>query len=528
MRKKFYIPIFYIFIASFAKAQNIDAIHYKYTIIVSDTTDTIYGQAKITAIALKPLQRFTINLGSLQESGKGMQVENIFDTYKRSLLFSFTNDTIHISLHNKINKGDSVLFTIEYKGIPPDGLIISKNKYGHRTFFADNWPDRAHQWIPCIDNPADKASVEFITVTPAHYKVISNGILQEEVLLDNSRKKTYWKEDIPLPTKVMVIGVADFDVQQLPPADSISISSWSFPENTNSAVEDYGFATNIIQFFSRYIAPFPYKKLANVQSKTIFGGMENAGAIFYYENSVDGLHDNEDLIAHEIAHQWFGDMATEKSYAHLWLSEGFATYLTNIYLESKYGTSLLNSRMNEDRKKVIAFSREHALPVVDSISPVKILLNANSYQKGSWVLHMLRRELGDSIFHTSIKKYYQEFAGKNAETADLEKVFEEVAKKDLSVFFRQWLYTPELPILKTSWTYNHTEKKLLFRIVQLQQKRFYFPLQIAIITATHKTIYKTLSVQNNYQDFSIPMAEDVTDVILDPNTSLLFQHEILN
>jgi aminopeptidase N len=133
-----------------------------------------------------------------------------------------------------------------------------------------------------------------------------------------------------------------------------------------------------------YIGPYPYEKLANVQSKTIFGGMENASAIFYEETSAALYQNVESLLAHEIVHQWFGDMASEKSFPHLWLSEGFATYLTHIYIESKYGTDSLNNEMKNDRDAIIGFVKESSKPVVDSISPLMDLLNANSYQKGGW------------------------------------------------------------------------------------------------------------------------------------------------
>jgi aminopeptidase N len=153
-----------------------------------------------------------------------------------------------------------------------------------------------------------------------------------------------------------------------------------------------------LPWLEKHIAPYPYKKLANVQSKTIFGGMENANAIFYFENSVTdtGI---EALMTHEIAHQWFGNSASEKDWSHLWLSEGFATYMTHLYLEEKYGEDSFNNRREADREKVIAFSKTRNTPVSDTSASNNLmqLLNANSYQKGGWVLHMLRRKVGDSF-----------------------------------------------------------------------------------------------------------------------------------
>jgi aminopeptidase N len=145
--------------------------------------------------------------------------------------------------------------------------------------------------------------------------------LEEEKPLADNKKLTHWKEDVSLPTKVMVIGVAKFAVKQFEdsPAD-IPVSAWVYPQDSINGFRNYSVAPAIVEFFSNYIGPYPYNKLANVQSKTIFGGMENASAIFYNEASAEENISIEDLVAHEIAHQWFGDMATEKKFSHLWLS----------------------------------------------------------------------------------------------------------------------------------------------------------------------------------------------------------------
>ena len=144
------------------------------------------------------------------------------------------------------------------------------------------------------------------------------------------------------------------------------------------------------------------------------------------DHSVTGNHDQESLLAHEIPHQWFGDMVTEKSFAHFWLSEGFATYLTHVYIGSKYGTDSLNIEMQDDRERVIAYSRQSRKPIVDSISPYNELLNINSYEKAGWVLHMLRRQLGDTIFQKIIRSFYDTYKGRNADTKDLQATAEKV------------------------------------------------------------------------------------------------------
>ena len=131
----------------------------------------------------------------------------------------------------------------------------------------------------------------------------------------------------------MVIGVADMHIEEAGIIDGKKVNSCVYPKHKKEALHDLALAPAILEFYINYIAPYEYKKLDNVQSTTRFGGMENAGCIFYDEDALDGTRTSEGLIAHEIVHQWFGNSATEKDWCHLWLSEGFATYLTNVYFE---------------------------------------------------------------------------------------------------------------------------------------------------------------------------------------------------
>jgi aminopeptidase N len=505
--------------------RNIDVLHYEYGIELNDKNDSIHGSAIIKFAVKEDIPAISFDL-SKAINGKGMQVYIVLGNKHNMIKFGYTQDHDKLIINKNYNKGDTAELLIFYEGIPADGLIISKNKYGHRTFFSDNWPNRAHNWIPCVDDPADKASVEFIITAPAHYQVVSNGVLVEESNLPDNKKLTHWKEDVPLPTKVMVIGVADFAVNYLGDINCVPVSSWVFPENKKNGFNDYAQAKDILSFFMNYIGAYPYKKLANVQSKTIFGGMENAGAIFYFENSVTGEANDESLLAHEIVHQWFGDMATEKSFAHLWLSEGFATYLTHFFIESKYGTDSLNNEMKKERNEIIDFAKESNRSIVDSISPLMSLLNVNSYQKGGWVLHMLRRQLGDSVFHKIIRGYYAAYAGKNADTRDFEKICEKESGKDLKTFFDQWLYTQGLPKLNVQWKYDVKSKNVLLTVTQLQKDIFQFPLDIKLQTASGKTQWETVSVTKQSQPFSIAVKDKPVQVFLDPKTSLLFEGSV--
>lgn len=534
MRLLRYFPVIFLFTTSLSQAQTrngIDVLHYSYFINVSDSNDYIKGQAEISFAALDTTSFISIDLAGLDKDNKGMVVESVEqhvsqkfrDTSSYTLPYQHTNGVLWIGLKSLLKKGDSSFVTIRYRGIPADGLIISTNKFGHRTFFSDNWPNRAHNWIPCVDDPADKAAVDFYVFAPSHYKVISNGIEKAVHAMPGNKKMSHWEETVPLPTKVMVVGIADFAVDQNDTVYGIPVSSWVFPENKSDGFRDYKPAASILSFFIDYIGPYGYKKLANVQSKTIFGGMENANAIFYFENSVDGRQDQESLIAHEIAHQWFGNMATEKSFTHLWLSEGFATYMAIIYNEKKYGADKARSLREEDRQQVIAFIKKNNHPVVDSLLPYMQLLNANSYQKGGWILHMLRHQLGDSVFHKCIQAYYAAYAGKNADTRDLQHVFENVSGQTLDNFFQQWLYTPGIPKLDISWNYSEKDKKINVSVTQLQNIPFNFPLEL-LIQNSKESKTETIRITGARQAFSIPVDSKPALVKPDPGVNLLFEN----
>ena len=509
---------------SFAQS-NIDVIHYKFEIELSNQSDTIKGRTFVSVQFLEPANKFWLNLTSPTGKGKGMMAYLVKENNK-TVTSAHSHDSLSITLKKTAKKNEIRTFEILYQGIPADGLIIAKNKYGDRTFFADNWPNRAHNWIPCKDEPNDKATFEFIVTAPSQYKVISNGRIEEEKDLPGNKKLTHWTEEVALSTKVMVIGVAKFAIKEFedsPP--NIPVSAWVYPQDSVMGFRNYSVAPSIVKFYSDYIGPYPYNKLANVQSKTIFGGMENASAIFYYEKSAEENKSIEDIIAHEIVHQWFGDMATEKSFSHVWLSEGFATYLTDIYIESKYGTDNMNKELIEDRKTVINFAKHSNRPVVDSLSPLLSLLNANSYQKGSWVLHMLRKDMGDSLFHVFIQTYYDRYKGRNANTHDLEKIAEEVSHKDLKQFFTQWLYTPGIPRLNIQWQYNNADE-LSVIITQTQNEIFQFPLQLEIESETQKAKTTTIQITRRAETFKFKLEKKLVHLNIDPNICLLYEGKV--
>jgi len=314
----------------------------------------------------------------------------------------------------------------------------------------------------------------------------------------------------------MIIGVANFAIQKCGEVGDIPVYTYVFPEDKIAGFKSYGYALEILPFYIDKIGPFAYKKLANVQSKTKFGGMENASAIFYFENSVT-TKDIEELMAHEIAHQWFGDAASETDFSNVWLSEGFATYMTNAYLESKYGPDSLKKRLAFDRTNVVNFEQSRFTPIVDysAKGDYLSLLNYNSYQKGSWVLHMLRRKLGEENFWKGMRNYYTEFNGGNANTDSLRKVMERASGQDLNQFFFQWVYSAGHPQLNITWKYG-ANGVVTLNIVQKQLTLFDFPLEVLI---NDKMYSVNVKEKNTKVDF--PVSERPFGIKIDPEVNLL-------
>jgi aminopeptidase N len=500
---------------------NADIIHYDFSISISDTNDIIYGHAAITVNFTRSVNNLEFDLKNKGTDEKGMTVQNV--TFNKvPVKWIHTGNRIVITMNDSVEAGSAGIFNIDYSGVPADGLIISKNKFGDRTFFADNWPDRARNWLPCIDHPYDKATVDFIITSPDHYEVVGSGYLIEESCMPRHTKLTHWKEVVPLATKVMAFGAAPFAARLEGNVNNIPVWSWVYAENRKEGFYDYSVALKPLAFYSQLIGPYPYEKLANVQSKTIFGGLENAGCIFYSESSVTGHGNTEDLMAHEIAHQWFGNSVTENDWHHIWLSEGFATYLTAVYQEKTYGKEKFNETMKSARDRVIGYYLRSPGPVVDTtITDLMKLLNANSYQKGAWVLHMLRYKLGDTLFWKGMRLYYEDFKNSNAVTSDFQKVMEKVSGQNLEEFFREWLFIAGQPELKITKRSGERKGFTDLIIEQKQDHIFSFDIEVRIKDQNGSYLLK-VPVSERITVKSLK-TEKISEIIPDPDVYLLFR-----
>lgn len=498
--------------------------HYKLAIEVNDENNKIDALMTISMRFKKKIA--TIELDLIEQdsaTGKGMKVDSVF---QNNIVVDFSQQNNRLTIIPKhIFQNLTYTFTIKYSGIPKTGLIISNNKFGDRTIFGDNWPNRAQNWFPCIDHPSEKATVEYIVTAPDHYQVIANGLKIRDTVLQNNLKQTHYKTKAPLPTKVMVIGLANFEIQDLGETHDIPVSSWVYPQDKEAGFYDFSTAKDILDFFIETVGRYPFQKLTNVQSTTEYGGMENASAIFYNENAITGEGKIDALLAHEIAHQWFGNSVSEIDWPHIWLSEGFATYFADLYIQKSKGDSIFQKRMVNERENVFSFYKKQQTPIIDTKTKDLIkLLNPNSYQKGAWVLHMLRKELGDDVFYKGVRAYYQIFKFSNASSRDFQQIMAHVAEKNLDTFFKQWLTIAEYPILKTQWIYFGNKVRLM--VDQTQNALFEFSLDIEIIFENGTSEIQTVLVDSKSAPFVLTTTGehgDVKELNLDPNNWLLFQ-----
>ena len=498
-------------------AQNIDVQKYHLDITVSDDSDIIKVQEKIQILFTKNSRYVILDLVNQNDEGKGMSITSVKEN-DYEMNYQHKNDQLIIET-NRGFESNVFMYTIEYSGIPKDGLVIGENKYGARTIFGDNWPNRAHNWFACVDHPSDKAAIHYTVTAPKHYQCVANGKMIQSQEINKTQTKFIFDSDIQLPTKVMVIGLAELKFEQMD-FPELTVTNAVYPEDKDAGFHDMKAAYFPLEFFIENIGPYPYEELYNVQSTTRFGGMENAGCIFYDENAITGKGTMDDLLAHEIAHQWFGNSVTETDWQHLWLSEGFATYFTNLNIENRYGREKMNAQLIKDRNRVIGFSKNVALPVIDTLSSdLMQLLNPNAYQKGSWFLHMLRYKIGDEAFWNGIRTYYDDYKYRNASTNDFMKAMQTSSGQPLQSFFDQWLRTSGHPILKTI-----ISKKNRFSIEQIQEgDAFEFPIEVKLTYDSGETQLLNYYLTTKLFTYKSNDKRTIKSIELDPNVNLLFE-----
>jgi aminopeptidase N len=505
----------------------VDALHYVFRLTFEDASNRIAGETTVKFRLAEGIREVWLDLASAVD-GKGMTVSSAMAA-GQSVSFKHAADRVHIPLPSPARAGDEVEIVVTYSGIPASGLRLIDNIHGERAMFSENWPNRARQWLPMIDHPYDKATGEFVVTAPAHYQVVANGLLLEELDLPGGVRRTHWKQSVPIASWLYALGIARFAVHHYGVVRGIPLQVWVFPQDRERGYELFELTgRKAFEFFSDWVGEYPYEKLAHVQAAGLGGGTEHASAIFYGEK---GVASGRAPVVHEVAHQWWGNAVTEKDWDDVWLSEGFATYFTHLYTEHAGGRDAFVRGLRADIGTIL--KAQLALPdqpvIHRNLADMSKVLNRLVYQKAGWVLHMLRGTIGTEEFWTGIREYYRRYRDRNASTDDFRQVMEQTSGVSLSWFFDQWLKRPGTPALRGGWRYNPGTKQVEIGLEQTQDGPPYrLPLEVAITdTPAGQPRIERLELTGASGRFTFAADREPVSVALDPNTWVLMQAEFV-
>jgi aminopeptidase N len=488
--------------------------------------------------------------------GKGMTVTGV-TSGSQALTFQHENDRLHVNLPRNFLPGERYGFTVGYHGIPATGVLIANNKYGDREFVSNAWPQKVHNYLAVVDHPSMKSPVVTMVTAPRHYQVISNGRLMEQTDLPNDLRRTVWKESTPICSWQMSLGVAPFAVDHFGEYHGIPLSSWVYPQEKDVSFKNFSaFTQPILEFYIDRIGPYSYEKLAQVEANGVSGGMELASDIFY---GYGATGPGRQLVAHEMAHQWFGDSATEKDWDDVWLSEGFATYFALLYQEFQDGHDAFLDSLRRSKQQAIryALANPDSTIVHNNLADYSKVIanNAQIYQGGAQVLHNIRGVIGTSTFWDGIRLYYGRFRNGNATSDDLRHAFEDACAtavnrcpaegKDLTWLFQELLNRGGALQVRGSWQYDATAKEVQVTLDQTQTSGLY-RMPIEVSTTAMETPQSggrggraggggvapqpvpvqhihVIELNQQHQVFTFPLDREPESVTLDPQAWVMMQ-----
>ncbi|MCK5782512.1 MAG: T9SS type A sorting domain-containing protein [Flavobacteriales bacterium] len=442
----------------------------------------------------------------------------------QNINFSHSNeDILTCNFPKELKTGilDSII--VVYSGVPSDEYGAFSQGYHNKIpiIWTLSEPYGSKDWWPCKQDLNDKAdSIEVVIKSPSEYRSVSNGLLASETVIGKDRI-CVWKHHYPIPAYLIAIAVTNFIDHTISykniNGDILPIQSFLYPENEESAKEDILYTVEVMELFETLFEIYPYSKEKYGYAQFGWnGGMENSTVSFMGQFS-------EDLIAHELAHQWFGDKITCGSWQDIWLNEGFATYLTGLsyeYIKDDFDYWLhrnINTITSKDDGSVF---------VNDTTSVSRIFSGRLSYSKGAMVLHMLRWKIGDENFFKATKNYLKDenLAFSYAKTDDLKEHMEKVYGSNLDKFFEQWIYGEGHPSYDIQWNQIEGDRLDLF-IKQSQSHKsvefFEMPIELLLEGTDGEKKYITINVEENDFKVSQELSFKVSSIQFDPNRWLI-------
>jgi aminopeptidase N len=438
--------------------------------------------------------------------------------------------TVSIELDRSYGNGELVVLDIFYRGVPlPTGFgsfLFASTPTGAPWVWSLSQPYGARDWWPCKDHPLDKAdSVDIWVTTNDTLKVGSNGRLVAVVQNGNRTKTWKWSERYPIATYLVSIAISNYAQFSnwfvYSRTDSMEVLNFVLPEHLSEAQATLPLTVDMLLIFSGKFGLYPF-------IKEKYGHVEfGQGGAMEHQTMTSSIARSfvEYVIAHELAHQWFGDLITCANWQNLWLNEGFATYCEALYFETKYGPD----RYRSDMSAKLGRAKIAVGPVyVNDTSIVRNLFGFQVYDKGASVLHMLRHVLGDSVFFLALKSYAQDsrFRYNVATTQDFQNVCETVSGKPLDYFFRQWIYGEKYPCYTYSWSVARAQSgfAVTIRLTQItgtgNPAFFTMPIDFRLSAPGWDTTVVLFNDMSN-QEFTLRLAREPEDVILDPENWIL-------
>jgi aminopeptidase N len=511
----------------------VDVRHIRLELEVSIAEKTVAGLAVLEFAPIRPLRSLTLD-------AVGHEVEQVLlldeeGNPQGSLEFENTGEELQITFPEVLERDQLTRIGIPYRVREPrTGLHFfmptDQEPDLPRMVWSQGEPVSNRHWFPCLDNPNQRQTTELLVTVDPRYEVLSNGrLVSREEIGEGEKVRFHWKQDKPHVSYLVTLVVGEFDVTR---------EEWRgrpvtyyVPKHLQADVQaTFGRTIPMLDHFSDLFGiEYPWDQYAQVVvEQFIAGGMENTSATTLYEAV---LHDERALldgspdwlIAHELGHQWWGDLVTCKDWTHLWLNEGFATYCEILWAEHHLGREEADYRLLE-KSRAARSGAALTRPIVDYFYPhPRSMFDVRAYPKGGWVLHMLRHRLGDEDFFKTLQRYGTLYAYQTAETSDLRQTFSELTGLSLERFFHDWTARPGHPVLKIDSKYEPDDRLVRVRIEQEQQgEPFAFPLAIELTGQEGQPLQRIeRDVTEQALTIYIPASSRPAGIRIDPEFSLL-------
>jgi aminopeptidase N len=445
-----------------------------------------------------------------------------------STAFAQSSSSVSISLDRAYNAGDALSVDVYYEGVPAPTGFGSFEFGSHANtpwVYSLSEPSGARDWWPCKDDPADKADSSDVIVTcDSSFKVGSNGLLVSVVNNGDGTTTFHWQERYPIASYLISVALTNYaqfsNWFKYSSTDSMQILNYVLPEHLADAMTRLLKTVDMLSVYSNLFGLYPF-------IKEKYGHAEfGSGGAMEHQTMTSTTTFAEDVISHELAHQWFGDMITCRTWGDLWLNEGFAQYCSGLFREQEYGKASYDSYMGSQMS--VAVEAIGAIGVPDSSSVRNLFDPARIYSKGACVLHMLRHVLGDSVFFRSLRAYANDpaFQYATATIPDFQRVCETVSGMNLSYFFQEWIWGEGYPHYDYAWSSKPSGNGYALTINLTQSTNvgnpmfFTMPIDFRVSTVTGDT---TITVFNDSlsQQFACNVAAAPVTVLLDPGNWIL-------